>query len=809
METGLHRFAARVERELDGARRALQRLESSSADSGAAICDHLRSVGQALEARGYCGASLLVGEMHALALEPGAAQRRRETCDSLQVCLDRLRHDLAPSRLQCAAPPPLVMLNDLRALRGAPLLSESVVFELGSDWPAHDPPAAGPAWTEAEVRALAPRLRPFYQKGLVAWLRGDDRREGMQLMQAVLARLGEVCEDHPVGRFWWVAGGYCESVAQGTAVIGTATKRLLAALDLELKRFADTRVAALRRPGDAKLMTNLLFYVERSEASGERLTAIRSAFALSHRFDLSKLATERKERALAEVRGDLYAVAQLLRARDGEPSRRRIAEPLEVLERAADALALLELAVPRSLVLEQLEVLRDTATGEGSASAPASTETAARLHDIIALLVLPENEVEGASDSSVARGAQSYPRRRTGGDAVRHRLEHELRQVRAVLQRLERHPGGHPPDESPRRIHVRVSPEPVGGQLDATAAPRRASASALDLEALARRIDGLSDPHPADVEALPIEVEASSPPPPADIETRSGGAESVQALVDDGVAVDAALLENLSAVVGAIGQTRTRAEHRVADLRGGLEDMGDTVRELKSYLRRIELQAELHAATPSAPPAGRAPLSESALANLGERLQALSSGLDTLAGMHDTFESLAGETESLLSRQAREHGGLSGELARSTAATAGAESRVLLVEASGENLALPLDGVEAVVRRTDHRGAGGSARSWVEHEGYRYPLHYLGTVLGFGEPPEPAPADAVVLIAHDHHRAALLVDEIHGRELITVRSLGPQLDALVVVRGAGLRVDEAPMLILDPVQVLKLVTGDG
>ena len=66
---------------------------------------------------------------------------------------------------------PLAFANELRAFRGAPLLTGNVVFAIGVD--AREPSDEGDAPSDIAPRlaASARRLRSYYQQGLIAWLR--------------------------------------------------------------------------------------------------------------------------------------------------------------------------------------------------------------------------------------------------------------------------------------------------------------------------------------------------------------------------------------------------------------------------------------------------------------------------------------------------------------------------------------------------------------------------------------------------------------------------------------------------------------
>ena len=156
---------------------------------------------------------------------------------------------------------PLALANELRALSGAPLLSGNAVFAVAVN------AGAAPARGEGDDRdpvprlaATARRLRPYYQQGLVAWLRGDaSPKAAAERIGAVFARLHALSQGTPSESLWRAASSFASLLKDPRWRASGAVKRLLGQLDGRLKRLGAGNVPAADE--DAVLAQDLLFYL--------------------------------------------------------------------------------------------------------------------------------------------------------------------------------------------------------------------------------------------------------------------------------------------------------------------------------------------------------------------------------------------------------------------------------------------------------------------------------------------------------------------------------------------------------------------
>ena len=166
------------------------------------------------------GAALLAEEMEQVTLyllTPAAQKNQAETLDALMRAMVQLpsyvERVLAGGRDLALVLLPL--LNDLRAVRGSPLLSEGtlLLLNLKSDQQAAPvaPDAGEPALTVAQ---WARRLRTRFQLGLVGWIRGERPEQNLEILETVAHQLEQVATRQSVFQLWWVVGAIDRSAAR-------------------------------------------------------------------------------------------------------------------------------------------------------------------------------------------------------------------------------------------------------------------------------------------------------------------------------------------------------------------------------------------------------------------------------------------------------------------------------------------------------------------------------------------------------------------------------------------------------------------
>ena len=376
-----------IEDTLTQARAALEKF-SEDAESGHYVetcAAALHNVHGVLEMLEYYGACLLLEEMEGLCRMIQRAEigdANEEMCELLLKSILQLGEYLNYLRAGHRDTPTIFMplLNDLRCLRGEPLLSENALFapdldvELPIPKKTHD-------LDDDQLREIARRLRAYYQKGLLDWYQGTVDETGLALMQAVVARCEKLCSGTPSVRLWWIAAGVIEALRDNGLEASVSIRRLLGLLDQQLKNVSREASAALSNGAPADLVKNLLYYLARSSSTTPRVSAIRAAYRLDELF-VGEDAGERAERILngpdleslkvvtAGIKEDLASVKTALdtQVRKEGADVSDLAAVADQLRRVADTLGLLNLGRSRKLVASHVEQLRSFAESPGALS---------------------------------------------------------------------------------------------------------------------------------------------------------------------------------------------------------------------------------------------------------------------------------------------------------------------------------------------------------------------------------------------------------------------------------------------------------
>ena len=175
----------------------------------------------------------------------------------------------------------LPMLNDLRAARGEPLLSEGTLLLLNLSPSRAGKRAEKREGTGEDPVAVATRLRPKFQLALLGWIKGGASGQHLETLRNVAEQLENSATRDDMHQLWWVVGGVLESLQNGGLETSVALKRLLGQTDRRIKQTIDEGIESFDAHPVDDLLNNLLYYVARSGTAGPRIADIRAAFNLS------------------------------------------------------------------------------------------------------------------------------------------------------------------------------------------------------------------------------------------------------------------------------------------------------------------------------------------------------------------------------------------------------------------------------------------------------------------------------------------------------------------------------------------------
>jgi chemosensory pili system protein ChpA (sensor histidine kinase/response regulator) len=316
----------------------------------------------------------------------------------------------------------LPLLNDLRSVRGSPLLSEGtlLLLNLKSDQPAQPQPQQHDEQS-ISVSQWARRLRPRFQVGLLGYIRGERPVQNLEILAKVAEKLEQVATTQPIFQLWWVIGAVLEAL-RANGLEGSATlKRLLGQADRQIKLLYELGEDRYCEDPPLDLLNNLLYYVARATSSDGRIAAVRASFKLAEmlpvddsieqeRESLSAPSVKLMRTVAAAIKEDLSKVKDVLdifvRRGGGRPE--DLVPQLELLKKISDTLGVLGLGELRQRVQQEIAELAGSLR-DGSALSESSLVKVAgvllsvedSLDDQLVSLILPSGgagKADGAEE---------------------------------------------------------------------------------------------------------------------------------------------------------------------------------------------------------------------------------------------------------------------------------------------------------------------------------------------------------------------------------------------------------------------------
>ncbi len=296
----------------------------------------------------------------------------------------------------------LPLLNDLRAARGNPLLSESTLLLLNLE------PGAGQRTEQSRripsgesIKELVAKLRPQFQLGLLGWIKNGTSQQDLRRMASVAARLEQASSFEEVHQLWWVVGGVLEALLAGGLDPAVPLKRLIGQADREIKRLQASGEADYISEAPVDLVNNLLYYIARAKAGGERCQAIRKAFNIAGiepgdeqveevRASLSAPSPKLMKTVADAIREDLAKAKDVLDifVRTGMRNFGDLEAQISLLRKIGDTLGVLGLSGLREMVQARSEQLEQIVRSE-------SVPEEARLIELAAALLEVEHRLDG------------------------------------------------------------------------------------------------------------------------------------------------------------------------------------------------------------------------------------------------------------------------------------------------------------------------------------------------------------------------------------------------------------------------------
>jgi len=367
------------------ARQSLEAYVENPQDTAQIRCclTHIHQVHGSLQMVEFYGAALMAEEMEnlALAIANHSVSNESEAQEVLMRAILQLPVYLQQIKLSRKDQPAkaLPLLNDLRAVRGENLLTETNLFS----------PDLAPARrvqgerlptskNNTQFQALMLKLRKMYQVAASGIIRGNKLDENIAYLQKVFARLRQLTQGSARQPLWDIALALLEGLANDTIEPSASVKNLLRQLDAEIKLLARHGVKALDSFSNEELIKNLLYYVARAQGTGEQLRRVQTAYKLTEALSDVSADQAGEDDALAGPDPEaLRSVAGVLKAEledvkqalelclHNQATVSTLADTLPVMKRVADTMAVLGLGVLRKQLLAQ-SALVEQAVAAGS-----------------------------------------------------------------------------------------------------------------------------------------------------------------------------------------------------------------------------------------------------------------------------------------------------------------------------------------------------------------------------------------------------------------------------------------------------------
>ena len=276
---------------------------------------HIHQVHRTLQMVDFPGAALLAEEMEALA--DGLIQQNIHSShidDALVVLQNAITQfplyleqvKLSRHRLPAMLIP---ILNDLRAVRGEHLLSETVLFApdfSGLNKAVDNDPLSIP---DSELIEIAQKLRQMFQVALLGVIRGNDVKNNLNYLAKVCARLVKLSKGFPPQALWKICIAVLEGLLNGSIEISVAIKMLLRQVDRQVKSLVESGALGMRQAPPEDLVKNLLYYVARSQSTSRFISEVKSEFSLASSLLGEGEFSNKKMTAADDIAADLVTYA--------------------------------------------------------------------------------------------------------------------------------------------------------------------------------------------------------------------------------------------------------------------------------------------------------------------------------------------------------------------------------------------------------------------------------------------------------------------------------------------------------------------
>ncbi len=271
---------------------------------------HVHQAAGAIQMVGLDAVTAYTDEMerHLLRLEDAPPSDVDEGCDLVDRACRKLRIFL-DELVGGASPVPLKLFPEYELMQQARGIKAAAPTDLF--YPDLSPRAPKIATVKSVTSQKLPsfliKQRRLYQRGLLAWLRGDE--DSARIMRDAIQGIEDVQTHSAQRSFWWTVGALLESIVEKGVDPSFGVKQLCGRVDLQIRRFVEGSAKVADR-----MRREVLYYVAISAPAGPQVQAVQRAFHLQGLIptaDVLSADVVRVQPLLRETR-DLLATAKEL-----------------------------------------------------------------------------------------------------------------------------------------------------------------------------------------------------------------------------------------------------------------------------------------------------------------------------------------------------------------------------------------------------------------------------------------------------------------------------------------------------------------
>ncbi|MFT7490763.1 MAG: chemosensory pili system protein ChpA (sensor histidine kinase/response regulator) [Pseudohongiellaceae bacterium] len=253
-----------------------------------------------LEMVGFHGAAMIAEEIEELcqALLDNKINKPTEGLEVLTQAIVQLPPYLEKiQRTQRDYPTSAIsLLNDIRSVRGANLLSESTLF---TPKMSHAQVVVGNAASvtrdDVQLKLLISKLRKMYQYAAAGIANQVNVDKNYEYLLKVSDRLGKLLTGTKRFQIWHVAYAVVDGLSKGCIASSAGTRNLLCELDSELKELQQGGSDALNNFSDNTIIKNLLYYVSCANPSTSFIEKIKALYELDQMLPLTQMTNDHNQ----------------------------------------------------------------------------------------------------------------------------------------------------------------------------------------------------------------------------------------------------------------------------------------------------------------------------------------------------------------------------------------------------------------------------------------------------------------------------------------------------------------------------------